>query len=557
VTAVTASGDAQRVRDLRAASIRGLSRQGGLHFRGQALYRGGRRIPMPAPHLHPPVERGAADAMALRLRHSDSGVHAELLPERDASRLVFEMLEQFRVESLVPGSWPGVRRNLADRFRRWSQTFEASRSAETTSGLLLYTIAQVCRSRLTADPIADATQDLIEQTRIALTSAIDIDLAVLRRNRHCQRTFGRQAREIAERVADLPQLQAGPGKTVLQSEVFEWLFDGEFDDDAPPAALGSGHSIGAVSTEYRVFTRAYDETRHLAPLVRSAQLTQYREQVDRAVEATGVSARIVGRRLAQLFADPHTDGWEGGRDAGRIDGRRLAQLVAASNERNVFRAEKRAPRTDVIVTFLIDCSGSMKAFSEPLTVLVDVFARALELAGASSEILGFTTVSWNGGRARRDWLRAGRPGNPGRLNDIRHLVIKDADTPYRAARAGIAGLLKLDLYREGVDGEAVEWACGRLAGRDERRRILVVISDGSPMDRATCLANDHDYLDHHLRDVLAARSDVAICAAGVGLDLSVYYDRCRALDLTAGTTRRVFSDVLELITCTFEGGSPR
>src|SRR5689334_24458660 len=143
MTAVQATPDVQRLRDLRAASIRALSRQDGLHFRGQTLYRGARRVPVPAPHLHPPTERGAADGMALRLRHNDSDVHAELLPERDASRLVFEMLEQFRVESLVPVSWPGVRRNLADRFRGWSQAFEASRSAETASGLLLYTIAQV------------------------------------------------------------------------------------------------------------------------------------------------------------------------------------------------------------------------------------------------------------------------------------------------------------------------------------------------------------------------------------------------------------------------------
>jgi cobaltochelatase CobT len=144
-------------------------------------------------------------------------------------------------------------------------------------------------------------------------------------------------------------------------------------------------------------------------------------------------------------------------------------------------------------------------------------------------------------------MRSGRPRNPGRLNEVRHLVIKSADTPYRQARTGLAGLLKLDLYREGVDGEAVEWARGRLEAHDVGRRILVVISDGSPMDSATALANDPNYLDQHLRDVLAARSEVGICAVGVGLDLSVYYDRCTALDLSTGTTRRVLSDVLETI----------
>jgi cobaltochelatase CobT len=544
----------QNVRELRAASIRALSLQRGLHFRGAALYRGRRPVPMPAPHLHPPTDRGAADGMALRLRHNNPDLHIELLPEGAASRLVFEMLEQFRVESLVPATWPGVRRNLADRFRGWSQEFEASRSVETASGLLLYTVAQVCRSWITAEPIAESVEDLVEQTRFELTPTIGRELALLRRNRHCQRAFGVPARAIAERVASLPQLQTEPGERDLGWDAFEWLFDAESDDNAtPPAQSGPGRALHGESAEYRVFSAAYDETRSLATLVRPAQLREYRERVDRAVEASGVSARALGRRLTQLFAEPHDDGWEGGRDSGFVDGRRLAQLVATPTERNIFLAEARVPRTDAIVSFLVDCSGSMKAFSEPVAVLVDVFARALELAGVGCEVLGFTTASWNGGRVRRDWNRSGCPRNPGRLNEVRHLVMKSADTPYRSARSAIAGLLKVDLYREGIDGEAVEWARNRLEMRDEQRRILVVISDASPMDSSTSLANDPDYLDQHLRDVLAARSDVDICAVGVGLDLSIYYDRCAALDLSSGTTRRVLTDVLETIALASRG----
>ena len=548
----------QRLRELRAASIRALSRQHDLHFRGTTLYRGGRSVRMPVPHLHPPTGRGAADGMALRLRHTDPGVHAELRPDGDASRLVFEMLEQFRVESLVPAAWPGVRRNLAERFREWSTEFEASNSVETDSGLLLYTVAQVCRSWITAEPIADWTQDLIEGARFELSSAIGRELPLLRRNRNSQREFGMLARAIAQRVADLPHLQTEPGEHDAGWDAFEWLLDSESDDDAAAVVPAGGRrTLGDETAGYRVFSRDYDETRSLASLVRPVQLREYRERVDRAIEASAVSARTLGLRLAQMFAEPHDDGWESGHDSGYVDGRRLAQLVATPNERNIFRARAHAPRTDAMVSFLIDCSGSMKAFSEPVAVLVDVFARALELAGVGCEVLGFTTASWNGGRARRDWVRAGRPANPGRLNDVRHLVIKDADTPYRTARTAIAGLLKLDLYREGIDGEAVEWARNRLETRDEQRRILVVISDGSPMDSATSLANDRDYLDHHLRDVLAATSDVDVCAVGVGLDLSVYYDRCTTLDLTEGTTRRVLADVLEAIASLNRGGRYR
>jgi len=548
----------QGVRELRATSIRALSRQRGLHFRGAALYRGRRRVPMPAPHLHPPSDRGAADGMALRLRHNDPDVHVELMPEGTGSRLVFEMLEQFRVESLLPETWPGVRRNLADRFRGWSREFEASRSVETASGLLLYTVAQVCRSRITAEPIAESTQDLIEQTRFELTSTIGRELALLRRNRHCQRSFGAHARAIAERVANLPQLETEPGERDPGWDAFEWLFDAESDDDVTaPALNGVGRALHGESAGYRVFSGAYDETQSLGTLVRPAQLREFRERVDRAVAESGVSARALARRLTQLFAEPHDDGLEGGRDSGFVDGRRLAQLVSTPNERNIFLAQAPAPRTDAMVSFLIDCSGSMKAFSEPVTVLVDVFARALELADVGCEVLGFTTASWNGGRVRRDWNRSGKPRNPGRLNEVRHLVIKSADTPYRSARTVMAGLLKVDLYREGIDGEAVEWARSRLEVRDEQRRILVVISDGGPIDSATCLANDPHYLDQHLRDVLAAKSDVDICAVGVGLDLSIYYGHCTALDLAGGMTRRVLNDVLETIAVSAKGGQYR
>jgi cobaltochelatase CobT len=548
----------QHVRELRATSIRALSDQRDLHFRGTALYRRRRRVPTPAPHLHPPADRGAADGIALRLRHHNPHVHATFLPERVASRLVFEMLEQFRVESLIPASWPGVRRNVGERFRSWSQEFEASRSAETSSGLLLYTVAQVCRSWIMAEPIAERTEDLIEQTRLGLAPTIGHELVSLRRERHCQSAFGQHARAIADQVAELPQLQTQPGEQDSQLDAFEWLFDAESDDHAtPPGPGGPGRALDGESAEYRVFTRAYDETRDVRSLARPAQLREYRERLDRAIEATGMSARPLSRRLTDLLAEPSADGWEGGHDFGYVDGRRLAQLVAKPYERNIFRVEAVAPRTEAIICFLVDCSGSMKAFSEPVAVLVDVFARALELAGVGCEVLGFTTTSWNGGRVRRDWIRSGRPRNPGRLNEVRHLVFKGADTSYRSARTAIAGLLKVDLYREGVDGEAVEWARRRLEARDEQRRIVVVISDGSPMDGATCLANNPNYLDQHLGDVLATRSDVAVCAIGMGLDLSIYYDRCTALDLTGGVTHRVLSDVLQTIALASRGGQFR
>ena len=205
---------------------------------------------------------------------------------------------------------------------------------------------------------------------------------------------------------------------------------------------------------------------------------------------------------------------------------------------------------DCAVSLLIDCSGSMKRYTEPLAVLVDVLVRALGQAGAQTEVLGFTTSAWNGGRPHRQWLAAGRPAQPGRLNETLQLVFKDAARPWRRARRDIAALLKPDLFREGIDAEAVQWACGRLRAIDTSRRILIVVSDGSPMDTATTLANDPHYLDNHLRDVVAhesRRGDINILGLGVGLDLSPYYPRCVAIDLAQPVDSKMLGDVVALM----------
>lgn len=546
----------RRVRDVRAAAIRALSGRRGIVFRGPDLYNAQGRMPIPVAHLNPPSERGAADAVALRLLYTDPALHRELLPTGPVDRLVFEMLEQFRVESLVPPSWAGVRRNVGDRFRQWAVEFEASPSAETASGLLLYALSQVSRARITAEPIDETTQGVIEETRFHQLTQFGASLAELRRKRHSQKDFGAVARRVAAAVAGLPVLQAEPGPASTAVNGIRWMIDLDYDAvevDSDSVATGSHRTAAATDGEYHVFTRAYDETRLLAPLVRPDLLLEFRQRIDTLATTSGISAHLLGRQLAQLFAAPHTEGWEGGHQTGYLDGRRLPQLVTTPNERNIFRMPQQMPRPDGAVTFLVDCSGSMKAYSEPVAVLLDLFARALDLADIDCEILGFTTAAWNGGRTRKDWIRGGRPPNPGRLNEVRHLVVKSADTPWRSAKMSIAGLLKLDLYREGIDGEAIEWACTRLATRDSRRRVLVVVSDGSPMDGATCLTNGEQFLDRHLRSVLGGERDIAIAAVGVGADLSLYYNQCTTVDLDGGLTRPAVRAVLSTIATAVAG----
>jgi len=301
---------------------------------------------------------------------------------------------------------------------------------------------------------------------------------------------------------------------------------------------------------YRIFTTAYDREHRAATLVRAELLREYREKLDVRIAGQGVNVARLARELRALLAQPAHDGWDSAQEEGLIDGRRIAQLISSPTERRLFRSERAEPIADCVVSWLIDCSGSMKEHAESVAMIVDVFVRALEQAGVASEILGFTTGAWNGGRALRDWQRAGRPAHPGRLNEQCHIVFKDADTAWRRARPQIAALLKGDLFREGIDGEAVRWAYRRLQGRTEGRKLLLVVSDGSPMDSATNLANDAHYLDQHLvQEVqrIEQAGDVQLFGVGVGLDLSPYYSASLVLDLAGSTGNQVFRELLEMI----------
>ena len=568
----------QRLEALCAASIRALAGERNLHFRGARLHRGRQRLPLFAPHLHPKLGRddfgsfrGAADGIALRLALSDSRLHAALKPAEPAARLVFEMLEQFRVEALADAQHQGVQHNLRHRFESWSREFFVSGGAETASGLLLYTVAQICRSRVTGEPVLEASEDTLESTRHALAPLIGHALAGLKRERANQAVYARHALSIAEVVQQMLRNAAADvsggrpdGEANHEHEhdrderlAFSLLMedpDTEPADGSTSAVSSRGLVPGNTRNEYRIFTTAYDREQRASTLVRPAQLAEFRKQLDQHLASTHLNLPRLARELKALFAEPRRDGVDAGLEEGLIDGRRLAQLVASPTERRLFRAEREQPEADVAVSFLIDCSGSMRQYAAHVAQLVEAFTCALEMAGATSEVLGFTTRAWNGGRALREWQRAGRPAAPGRLNEVHHLVFKDAATPWRRARRDIAALLKADLFREGIDGEAVDWAARRLLAQEAKRRLLVVVSDGGPMDGATTLANsekgDKHLLDQHLRDVVQRVEDggaVEVFGLGVGPDLSAFYGHCQAIDLDGGVNNALLREVLDLL----------
>ena len=557
----------QQIEKLCAATVRALSGERQLQMHAQQLYRGQQRIAFHAPHLQNlenstnlPEQRGLADGMALRLCYSDAELHQTLCPQEPIQRLIFELLEQLRVEALVPEYLPGVQHNLYHRFTSWSHQFHQARLSDGAFGNLLFTLAQICWSRLQTKPVMEEFEDFIEATRAGIVPLLGHDLAALKRLRNQQRTYASAALSIARHIhAMLEAAQAQQtdkdqpeDDTKKASSALRLLLNFEEGDELSVGSVRSGHSKVFAQQEgrYQVFTRAYDREIEVRSLLRPELLQALRTKLDQQVQKQAINSMLLARQFAALFSQNTRDGWVFAEEEGYIDGRRLSQLIASPNETRIFRQAHFPPKPNAVVSVLIDCSGSMKAHIESIAILLDILGRALQLANVRSEILGFSTGAWNGGRAHADWIAQGRKPNPGRLNEVNYLIYKALETSWRQARPAIAALLKPDLFREGIDGEAVDWACARIRHCAEARRILLVISDGCPMDTATNLANDNFYLDNHLQAVVAQHEqpgDVEIYGLGVGLDLSPYYRHNLALDVSEKVHSGLFTELLQLL----------
>ena len=563
------------IKELCAATVRSLTSNATLHYRGTSLYQDTKPLALHAMHLQQhaaaiqvndlPVLRGHIDAIALRLIHSDSAVHQSLLPLDPIARLLFEMLEQFRAESLVANTMPGMAQNLGHAFTHWSDHFYQSGLTETRLGIILYTLAQICRSKLMLLPVSAMTEDLIEATRASLAPIIGTALANLRRQRHSQSGFSQYALQIATLMAVMlnDEISAQQGlannddddddditQKTLRAFAIIIEFDGGEENTIAKVITGESKIFASSKQGYQVFSKDYDKEVQAKDLVRKALLQEYRQKLDQQINHQAINIKRIAKQLLNVLGARKRDSWQFGLEEGYIDGRRLSQLVSSPTERRLFTLEQDKIEADCIVSFLIDCSGSMKQHTNAVTIITDVMTHALDIAGVTTEILGFTTNTWNGGRAYKDWLKQGKPTHPGRLNEVCHMIFKDANSSWRRARSNIAALLKTDLFREGIDGEAVTWACQRMQKRTERRRILIVISDGCPMDTSTNLINDTFYLDNHLKDVVnnyQQQGNVEILALGVGLDLSPYYRRNLAIDLSQQLDNQLFFDIVKLI----------
>ena len=556
------SREQRLIRELSASVTRALAADPAVHIRQQQFFKGNRALTRHAPHLRLQPEeqlsllRGVADSLALRLQHSDNALHQQHLPEHPVARLVFDWLESLRTESLAPDTLPGVKANLQRRFYYWSAGYHHAGHTDSALGILLYTVAQMCWSRLSGLPVYEETEDLIEATRASIGSELGPALAGLRRFRHDQAQYAPYALDIAHLVSHSIEHALENQKKNDENEkedeeldAFALLLDvdGELEGSINTATSGISTTFEALQQNYKIFDASFDTQSYVADQIRPELLESYRETINKRLAAQHVNFNLLVQRIRHALSTPTQEQWEWDQEEGLVDGRRLSQLISSPMERRLFKIPQPQHNNPCSVSFLIDCSGSMKGNAETVTLMVDLLSRAIERSGAKTEVLGFSTNAWNGGRPYRRWMSRGRKPQPGRLNEVDLRIFKDADTAWRHANRSIMALLKLDLYREGIDGEAVHWACQRLLSQSTQRKLLYVISDGSPMDSATNLANDDYYLDNHLQQVLAhyEKQGVEICGLGIGLDLSKLYKKYLIADLHKGLDNHFINDFVD------------
>jgi cobaltochelatase CobT len=479
--------------------------------------------------------RAAGDRLALRHRWHDDEVERRVRPSENPAGEIFDALELARLDAIGALSLAGIARNLlahpgADRDGlRWL-AFEVFTARSSPAGKA--EIAAAVRASLPAplvDGLATLAGDLRDHARFARESARWSREAGRYNSAAVTASGGLSAfpwlNQSVEHVLRPQQLDAdAAGAPVTdRSGVRKGESGGDSTYAAEELARGGSGSPGG----YRVFTTAHDRVIEAARLASREELAQLRTRLEAELSSVRPVIARLAKRLLRVLMARQTRHWRFDLDEGVLDASRLGPFVASRGRAQPFKEESESPFPTTVVSLLIDHSGSMRGRPMLIAALtVEIFARALERCGVKCEVLGFTTRDWDGGEPAREWAAAKYPSNPGRLNALEHIIVKDADVPWRRARLSLGLFLHDEMLKENIDGEALLWAHGRLLARRERRRILVVVSDGTPMDEATSAANGFDYLDDHLRrvvDDIEARSDVQLAAIGIGHDVSRVY----------------------------------
>ncbi len=543
----------------------------------------GKQVTLPEPARIPTAKeiaviRGWADSLALTAAVHDKKVHRRLAPPAGPARNVFEAAEKARIEAVGANRMPGMAMNLTAKV---DDIYGHGRYAEIkdrAEAPLEDAIALLLREKLTGLPPPETARAMVDLWRPFIEEKGGKTLAKLQQNQLNQRAFGQIARDLLkdlnlaesasegqqddgeDKEQDQPSdsgdseaqeqqegsdsqeqqsdEQRAEGEEGEQSETSESaeadMFDGEDDGDDmadTPEPWRPNHNVldNPEAFGYKIYSRASDEEVDADKLSTPDELERLRSFLDKELRnLSSAVARLANKLQRKLMAQQNRS-WDFDLEEGMLDPARLTRVIVDPMSALSFKRERDTDFKDTIVTLLLDNSGSMRG--RPIMVAAccaDILARTLERCGVKVEILGFTTKAWKGGLAREAWLAAGKPQNPGRLNDLRHIIYKQADAPWRRSKRSLALMMREGLLKENIDGEALAWAHKRLLGRQENRRILMMISDGAPVDDSTLSVNSGSYLEMHLRQVIDEienRSPVELIAIGIGHDVTRYYKR--------------------------------
>ena len=521
------------------------------------------------------VVRGEADAMSLLVRFHDERVHRQFAPREKAARQIFNTLEQARCEARGVQRMPGIARNLVAALEERCRASPLEQGVARESAPLAEVVGLLAREHFTGQPIPESAGPVVALLRPWIEAKAGDALSRLAQVVHDQRAFAVLARGLAEdltveqnthaenaadedRAGDQRQEQrrqleeaADAAPDAMDGANVHGAGDGgvEIDASVNGDSVRTGEEAaartrfrarpqrdrgrGVNAARYRVFTTEFDEVVEARALCSDEELAQLRLKLDTQLEPLQPVVEQLAKRLQRRVMSRQTRAWDFDLEEGVLDATRLARVVTDPLHPLAHKRERDTDFLDTVVQLLIDNSGSMRG--RPIAIAAmsaDIIARTLERCGVKVEILGFTTCAWKGGRSRERWLAAGKPPAPGRLNDLRHIIYKSADAPWRRTRRALGLMLRDGLLKENIDGEALLWAHARLLRRAEPRRILMVISDGGPLDDSTLSVNPGDYLEKHLRDVIdyiEERSPVQLVAIGIEHDVTRFYRRAVTL----------------------------
>jgi len=542
-----------------------------VHFGGEvaAIVEGKITLPAAPMTMEPgliAVLRGKADALALRLAHHDVDLHRAARPGPGPARATFDLLEQARCEALGALALGGAGDNMQAALRERCLAKGDDRVSDKDDAPLAEAISLLARSRMSQHEVPVEAMGLLSLWRSEIEAKAGPALDALDAGLLDQREFAALIRDLlrdmelideagseaedSEDEADADEDDSGAaGADEDDQQESEGSSDtGEADENEQSSELldddadmgetqdtqgkdlpvrPNFHGLGDGKTNYRVYSRAYDETVRAEDLCDGQELARLRKYLDRQLERLkGAVSRLANRLQRQLMAQQQRS-WTFDLEEGVLDTARLTRVVTDPMQPLSFKEETETEFRDTVVTLLLDNSGSMRGRPIMIAALTaDILARTLERCGVKVEILGFTTRAWKGGNSREDWIAANKPREPGRLNDLRHIIYKTADAPIRRTYNNLGLMMREGLLKENIDGEALLWAHDRLLARPEARRILMVISDGAPVDDTTQSNNKSGYLENHLREVISdieRRSNVQLLAIGIGHDVTRWY----------------------------------